>query len=83
MDANQVYLLLGIVVSAGAVLGGLIKAAGALYRIATTGTALAQAVTDNTTATQHLSTRFDGYQQVTDRRLEILEEAHRRRGVFR
>lgn len=81
--ASQLYLLISILVGAGAICGGLIKAAGALVRIASTGQRLSTAVGENTTATDRLSTQFEAYQRVTDQRLEILEEAHKRRGFLR
>lgn len=79
VTANQVYVLLGIVVATLAICGSLLKAAAALVRIATTGARLSTAVGENTQATERLSGQFDAYQRVTDQRLEILEEAHKRR----
>lgn len=76
---GQVYVLLCVVVAAGTIGGALIKGARALLKLAFVGQGVVDAVSDNTAATAGLSEQFRQYQQVTDRRLEILEEAHRGR----
>jgi hypothetical protein len=73
---STISTLIAIVVGAGAIMRGLSSVAGAVIRALPIWQNLTKSVETNTQATGHLTSQFEQYKQVTDRRLEILEEVH-------
>jgi hypothetical protein len=76
MTATQLYVGIGILAGAAGLLGLLWRAVRAVFKLATAGTRLVEAIGANTTATERLSDRLTLYQTETNARLDALE--HRR-----
>jgi hypothetical protein len=76
MTATQLYVGIGILSGAAALLLLCLRGIRALFRLATAATRLVEAIGSNTTATERLSDRLTLYQTETNARLDALE--HRR-----
>jgi hypothetical protein len=77
MTWSTIGTIVAIIVGAGAILRGCGAIAGAILRALPIWQNLTKSVETNTQATGHLTSQFEQYKQVTDRRLEILEEVSR------
>lgn len=67
---DTLLTIITIIVSAGAILGGMLRMATALYRAGSQAQQLKAAVADNTAATSRLSADFELVNQATRARLD-------------